>query len=70
MLKIPFLAISVGLALFTSQLVSADTRTQAKRIHDRLAGTPPSDAVLSDMEAAGDIDNRLSYLHHRMVDCG
>lgn len=57
MLKIPFLAISVGLALFTSPLISADTRTQAKRIHDRLAGTPPSESVLSDMEDALNLDS-------------
>ena len=29
----------------------ADNRTQAKRIHDRLAGVAPSSAVLSSMEA-------------------
>ena len=29
----------------------AGPREQAKRIHDRLAGTPPSDAVLTQMEA-------------------
>jgi hypothetical protein len=30
---------------------SADERDQARRIHDRLAGVPPSDQVLDDMEA-------------------
>lgn len=33
----------------------ADSREQAKRIHDRLAGVPPTEAVLADM--AADIDN-------------
>lgn len=39
--------------LFASGLVNAGDaeRRQAKRIHDRLAGTPPSQAVLNDMEA-------------------
>ena len=30
---------------------TADERDQARRIHDRLAGVPPSDQVLDDMEA-------------------
>lgn len=36
----------------TSQTLMADAqdRRQAKRIHDRLAGTPPTPAVLNDME--------------------
>ncbi len=53
MLKIPFLAILVGLVMFISQSVFADAeqRRQAKRIHDRLTGTPPSEAVLNEMEA-------------------
>lgn len=52
MLKIPFLALSVSLTLITSQAVIADTeqRRQAKRIHDRLTGTPPSDMILAEME--------------------
>jgi len=33
--------------------VLADSRTQAKRLHDRLAGVPPSESVLASM--AGDI---------------
>ncbi len=52
MLKIFFLALSMGLVLLTSQAVFADTeqRRQAKRIHDRLTGTPPSKSVLAEME--------------------
>jgi hypothetical protein len=34
--------------------VAAGPREQAKRIHDRLAGVPPSETVLADMEAAVD----------------
>ena len=32
-----------------SQIASAGPREQAKRIHDRLAGVPPTEAVLNDM---------------------
>ena len=42
------------LLLITGQTVQADAqdRRQAKRIHDRLTGTPPSDSVLTLMENA------------------
>ena len=42
------------LLLITGQTVQADAqdRRQAKRIHDRLTGTPPSDIVLNAMETA------------------
>ena len=39
------------LAIFFYSNVIADERDQARRIHDRLAGVPPSDQVLNDMEA-------------------
>ena len=53
MLKKPLFIISLGFVLLSSQMVSADAqqRRQAKRIHDRLTGVPPSEAVLSEMEA-------------------
>ena len=35
--------------LFASSLAQADARTQAKRLHDRLAGVPPSAATLDAM---------------------
>jgi hypothetical protein len=35
--------------VLVSQLVVAGPREQAKRIHDRLAGVPPTEAVLNDM---------------------
>lgn len=41
-------AFAVLLALFAAD-ASAGAREQAKRIHDRIAGVPPSDAVLTDM---------------------
>ncbi|NNC77997.1 MAG: hypothetical protein HKN77_08560, partial [Woeseiaceae bacterium] len=40
-------AFSIAIAL----PASANPRDQAKRIHDRLAGVPPTDAVLDSMEA-------------------
>lgn len=40
--------LSLGLAISTDVL--ATPRDQAKRIHDRLAGVPPTNAVLTDME--------------------
>ncbi len=53
MLKKFLLLSSLTTALVFSQVVLADAeqRRQAKRIHDRLTGIPPSEAVLSEMEA-------------------
>ncbi len=51
-----FGVIAICLTLFASQ-VFADARSQAKRIHDRIAGVEPSIAVLNQMEtlvASGD----------------
>ena len=42
-----FLLLSVGLV----STANAGPREQAKRIHDRLAGVPPTEAVLAQMEA-------------------
>jgi len=45
---------SVGLAVLLSSVAlaaSAGTRDQAKRIYDRIAGTPPTEATLDQMEA-------------------
>jgi len=42
----------LGIGLATAAL--AGPREQAKRVHDRLAGVPPSDAVLQQMEVAID----------------
>jgi hypothetical protein len=43
-------AISLGICALST--VSADERDQAKRIHDRLAGVPPTETVLADMTLA------------------
>lgn len=40
-----------ALAMLQPAVSSADARTQAKRIHDRLAGVPPTAAVLDAMAA-------------------
>ncbi len=45
------LAFSGALLLGASQLGHADERDQAKRMHDRIAGVPPSAEVLDDMAA-------------------
>src|SRR5262245_65046138 len=44
----------VATAMFMSgvSVALAGPREQAERIHDRLAGVPPSDTVLATMEAA------------------
>ena len=54
--KTPILALTIGLTLLSSS-VYADARTQAKRIHDRLTGTPPSEQILEDMVDALQTDN-------------
>lgn len=46
----PRSALITGLLLLMTQAV-ADSRTQAKRIHDRLTGVPPTTAVLNQMVA-------------------
>jgi len=42
---------AVGMTLVVSQTSLAGPREQAKRIHDRLAGVPPTASVLDQMEA-------------------
>ena len=55
--------------LLCTPTAHADSRTQARRIHDRLAGVPPTDAVLDDMAAdvAGGraIDAAITAMEHR-----
>jgi hypothetical protein len=43
--------VAAAIALGVSGLANAGAREQAKRIHDRIAGVPPSAAVLDQMEA-------------------
>jgi len=46
-----------ALLLILTAQVFADSRTQAKRMHDRLTGVAPSPAVLNSMEALLDTGN-------------
>jgi hypothetical protein len=49
---------TLALSIFTANIGIAGPREQAQRIHDRLAGVPPTEAVLEDMrqdiEVSGD----------------
>ncbi|MFO1408430.1 MAG: hypothetical protein U1F08_13000 [Steroidobacteraceae bacterium] len=45
------IAACAALVALTGTAALADSRTQARRIHDRIAGVPPSDAVLDQMAA-------------------
>ncbi|MGI9288500.1 MAG: hypothetical protein ACR2P1_24155 [Pseudomonadales bacterium] len=53
--KAAALGMALCVAMCTSSTVDAGSREQAKRIHDRIAGVPPSDSVLADMQS--DIHN-------------
>ena len=46
------LAFAALLAILLAAPASAGPREQAKRVHERIAGVPPSDAVLAQMEGA------------------
>lgn len=65
------LAILAGatLALLQPALSLADARTQAKRIHDRLAGVPPGaatlDAMAADIAAGRSLDAAYTAMEHR-----
>jgi hypothetical protein len=58
---------SIGLAVLLASMAIASVanaalpthRDQAKRIHDRIAGVPPSEATLDQMQALLDADNPL-----------
>jgi hypothetical protein len=56
-------------ALLCTPVAHADDRTRARRIHDRIAGVPPTDAVLDDMTAdvaAGRaVDAAFTAMEHR-----
>jgi len=58
-----------ALALLQPSLSAADARTQAKRIHDRLAGVPPTAAVLdamaADIAAGRSLDAAYTAMEHR-----
>lgn len=65
------LAILAGatLALLQPALSLADARTQAKRIHDRLAGVPPGaatlDSMAADIAAGRSLDAAYTAMEHR-----
>jgi hypothetical protein len=58
-----------ALAMLQPMAAAADARTQAKRLHDRLAGVPASATVLNDMAAdiaAGrTLDAAYTAMEHR-----
>jgi hypothetical protein len=58
-----------ALAMLHPALSTADSRTQAKRIHDRLAGVPPSasvlDAMAADVAAGRSIDAAYTAMDNR-----
>lgn len=49
--KLAARAVVAALAALLATAAAAGPREQAKRMHDRIAGVPPSDAVLAQMEA-------------------
>ena len=54
------MTVVAALVALTGTTALADSRTQARRIHDRIAGVPPSAAVLDQMStevAAGRPEN-------------
>ena len=51
------LLIALLFSVVLASIATADPREQAKRIHDRLAGVPPTEAVLQSMENAISMNN-------------
>ena len=52
-------AIAALLAIMIAAPASAQTREQAKRIHDRLAGVPPTESVLQSMTNATTASHKI-----------
>ena len=65
-----FQLLIVCILLFFSLTAGADAleRRQAKRLHDRLAGIPPEESVLDDMEAALMAGNQMAAAYIAMDD--
>jgi hypothetical protein len=65
----PLAAAAAALVLLQPLAASADARTQARRLHDRLAGVPPSAAVLeqmaADIAAGRQLDAAYTAMEHR-----
>jgi hypothetical protein len=61
--------LSAALAMAQSGPAAADSRTQAKRMHDRLAGVPPTatvlDSMAADLAAGRDVDAAYKAMEHR-----
>jgi len=51
-LRHQLLCLAASIAMITAPHVMAGAREQAKQMHDRLAGVPPTDTVLTQMEQA------------------
>jgi hypothetical protein len=71
MITLPELAravISALLLLAIAAPTDAGPREQARRIHDRLAGVPPTDAVLAQMEASVQANDAASAAYIAMDD--
>ncbi len=57
--KLKSAGLACVLACMAASAVNANPRDQAKRIHDRIAGTPPSAALLDQMEALVAANNAI-----------
>ena len=62
------LALAFGLWALVVPTAAAGPREQAKRMHDRLVGVPPSDAVLASMEASISGGDPLGAANTAMAD--
>jgi hypothetical protein len=62
------LALAFGLWALVVPTAAAGPREQAKRMHDRLVGVPPSDAVLASMEASISGGDPLAAANTAMTD--
>lgn len=61
-----FLAVILLLACLSGAMAGEVERRQAKRLHDRIAGVPPSAAVLDQMETAISTGNATAAAHLAM----
>ncbi len=68
-LRSAFVSTCLVAVMLLPAAVQADSRSQAKRLHDRLAGVPPTEAVLtsmaSDIAAGRAIDAANTAMQHR-----
>jgi len=64
--KFSYALVASSLALLLSQTSIAGPREQAKRIHDRLAGVPPTAEILDSMEADISNNNNIAAAYKAM----